>query len=291
MKKLLPLAFALSLAAWPAQAYVPPVLQVGFTPWENPQDMAKSAGPISEILAKATHMKVQAFLSTDYSGVVEAMRSGKVDVAFFPPGAYVLAEKQAHAKVILKSMFGGKALYYSAIIALKKRGFKSLKDLRGKTFAFVDDSSTSGSIYPRLMLKNAGLDAKRDFRLAINAGSHDAVLLSVLHGKVDAGATYANDPQGRESAWSVMLKDPKQRAQVQVLAISAAIPSDNIAVRGDLDPRIVAQVRKAFLDLSATAAGRARIKEIYHVDGFTTAEPSDYAPVREAFEKIGIPVR
>ncbi|MNL75893.1 ABC transporter, phosphonate, periplasmic substrate-binding protein [compost metagenome] len=85
-----------------------------------------------------------------------------------------------------------------------------------------------------------------------------------------------------------MLKDPKERAQIRMIAVSKPIPADNISVRKGLSPKVVAAVKKAFLDLSATPAGRARIKEIYHVDGFVPAAPSDYASVREAFGKVGL---
>lgn len=282
------LALALLATALPANAYVPSTLRVGFAPWENPTDMARSAGPIVEILTKATGMRVEPFLSSDYSGVIEAMRAGKVDVAFYPPAAYVMAEKTANARVFLKSMFNGKSFYYGGIFTRKDSGIRTVKDLKGKTFAFVDPTSTSGAIYPKVVLLNAGLNPDRDFKRVIFAGGHDAVVLAVVHGKVDAGAAYVNDPQGHQSAWNSLLKTPKERAMIRLIAVTKPIPADNIAARRDLDPRIVAKIKKVFLDMSRTAAGRARIKSIYHVDGFTTAEPSDYASVREAFAKVGL---
>jgi phosphonate transport system substrate-binding protein len=281
-------ALFLAVTAQSSHAYTPHVLRVGFTPWENPQDMAKSAGPIVEILSKATGMQVQPFLSSDYAGVINAMQVGKVDLAFFPPGAYVMAEKKAGAEVILKSQFNGRALYYAAIFTTKDSGIRSLKDLKGKTMAFVDPTSTSGGIYPKVMLMNEGINPERDLKRIIYAGGHDAAVLAVARGKVQAGAAYANDPKGNQSAWNLLLKDPKDREKIRVLAISKPIPADNISVRKGLSPQIVGAVKKAFLDLSATPQGRARIKEIYHVDGFVPAAPSDYVSVREAFDKVGL---
>lgn len=290
MKKFARALFALAVvaAALPAQAYVPPVLKVGFTPWENPSDMAKTAAPMVEILSKATGMKVQPFLSTDYSGVISAMQVRKVDVAFFPPAAFVMAEQKAGAKVLLKSQFNGKAQYYGAIITRDDTGIKTLKDLKGKTFAFVDPTSASGAIYPKAMLMDAGINPERDFKRMIYANGHDAVVLAVVRGKVDAGAVYCNDPEGKRSAWSTMLKDPKDRARVRMLGVSKPIPADNLAVRPDLDPAIVAKIKKAFLDMSATAEGRARIREIYQVDGFVPAQSADYDTMREALRKVHV---
>lgn len=294
MKK--PLAIALMASvltsmALPAMAYMPKVLKVGFAPWDNPQDMAKTAGPMVQILAKATGMRVEPYLASDYSGVIEAMRMGKLDIAFYPPAAYVLAEKKAHARVILKSMFDGRSTYYSAIFTRKDSGIKSLQDLKGRTFAFVDPTSTSGAVYPKVLLMNAGINPQRDFKQMIFAGGHDAVVMAVLRGKVDAGAVFANDPKGKRAAWTLALKDPKEREQIQILAVSKPIPADNLAVKDDLDPKLVNVIKKAYLDLSATPEGRAKIKEIFKVDGFTTAVPSDYEPVREAFSKVGLTIK
>ncbi|HEY9856652.1 MAG TPA: phosphate/phosphite/phosphonate ABC transporter substrate-binding protein [Stenomitos sp.] len=290
MKKFARTLFALALVATalPAQAYAPPVLKVGFTPWENPNDMAKTAAPMVDILTKATGMKVQPFLSTDYSGVISAMQVGKVDVAFFPPAAYVMAERRANAQVLLKSEFNGKAQYYGAIITRQDTGIKTLKDLKGHTFAFVDPTSASGAIYPKAMLMDAGVNPERDFSRMLYANGHDAVVLAVVKGKVDAGAVYCNDTQGKQSAWNTMLKDPKERAQIRMLAVSKPIPADNLAVRKDLDPAIVAKIKKAFLDMSATPEGRAKIRAMYHVDGFLPAKSSDYESMREALRKVNV---
>ena len=294
MKKSVAIALLLSVfcsLATPAQAYVPRVIRVGFAPWDNPEDEAKAAGPMCDIIAKATGMQVQPFLASDYSGIVEAMKMGKLDFAFYPPAAYVLAEKIAHARVILKSMFNGHAYYYSAIFTRKDSGITSLKQLKGRTFAFVDPTSTSGAIFPKAMLLDAGIHPSRDFKHVIYAGGHDAVVLSVFYGRVAAGAAYTNDAQGRSSAWSMVLKDPKKIAQIRILAVSKPIPADNLAIREGLAPKIVNEVRSAFLKLSSTPQGRAKIKAIYGVDGFTTASPADYGPVREAFAKVGLPIK
>lgn len=289
------LALALALVATgglavpsPAHAYVPSVLRVGFAPWENLQDIDRTSEEVSDLLSTHLHMRVQPYVASDYAGVIEAMRAHKIDVAFFPPAAYVLAERNADARVLLESMFNGHRYYYSDIITTTNSGIHKLSDLKGKRFAFVDPDSTSGAIYPKVMLLDAGIVPERDFRALEYAGGHDAAVLALLNGKVDACATYANDPQGHESSWSVLLAhNPDELRRIVVLAHSRPIPSDNIAVRGDLDARLADRIRAIFLRLSSTGRGRARIRAIYGVDGFGVPRPGDYAPVREAFQKVG----
>ncbi len=285
------LGLALAMLAAPVQAYTPKTLRVGFAPWESLQDLTKTSRDVVDLLSDNLPMRVDPFVATDYTGVIEAMRAGKIDVAFFPPAAYVLAERKANAEVILKSFFNGHAVYHGAFITRKGSKIKTLKDLKDKTVAFVDPVSTSGAIYPRVMLLNAGIVPEKHFRRLIYAGGHDAAVLAVLHGKVDAAATYTNDTQGKDSAWSNSLKNPKDRDQIQLIAVTKPIPADNIAVRKDLDPKLTHQIKQIFLKLSETPEGRKKIREIYQVDGFVEAKPADYATVREAFDKVGFTIK
>ena len=285
------LGLVIGLLAAPVQAYTPKTLRVGFAPWESVQDLTKTSREVVNLLSEEMPMRVEPFVATDYTGVIEAMRAGKLDVAFFPPAAYVLAERKANAEVILKSFFNGHAQYHGAIITRTNSKIKTLQDLKDKTVAFVDPVSTSGAIYPRVMLLNAGIVPEKHFKRLIYAGGHDAAVLAVLHGKVDAAATYTNDPQGKDSAWTNSLTNPKDRAQIRMVAVTKPIPADNIAVRKDLDPKVINQIKQIFLKLSETPEGRKRVREIYQVDGFVEGKPADYAPVREAFDKVGFKLR
>jgi phosphonate transport system substrate-binding protein len=274
-----------------AQAYAPKVLRVGFVPSENLQAILKKTRPVIDALHQQLHLQVVPFVATDYTGIIEAMRANKLDVAFFAPGAYVLAEKKANAIVILKASRKGKAFFYSAIITHRDSGIHSLKDLKGKTFAYVDPASTSGGIYPKVMFMNAGINPERDFTRVIYAGGHDAAVLAVLNKKVDAAATFANDTTGKDAAWTQFLTKPSEAAQIVPIAFSRPIPSDNIAVRKDLDPALMAKIKHVFLGMCATPAGRKQLWDLYRIDTFVDASPADFDPVREAFGKVGFNIK
>ncbi|MEB3238448.1 MAG: phosphate/phosphite/phosphonate ABC transporter substrate-binding protein [Candidatus Sericytochromatia bacterium] len=286
---LLVLATSILAATAPAAAYKPRKLVVGFAPWENPGEIGRIASEVSRMLGQSLGMRVEPRITSDYAGVVEAMSHEQVDMAFFPPAAFVLAERKAGARVILKSVFRGRSAYHAAIITRKDSGIRSLKDLKGKSMAFVEPNSTSGSIYPRVMLIRAGLKAERDLRVQ-NAGGHDAVVLAVFHGKVDAGACFLNNPNPLEAAWTRpgVLPNQSARDQIRILGVSPPIPSDNIAVRQDLDPVLVSRIQDFFLNLSKSDDGSGKIRRIFRVDGFQKANSKDYDPVREAYEMIGL---
>jgi phosphonate transport system substrate-binding protein len=295
MLKALRTLFGAALAAAtvlvpPAEAYVPKVLRVGFVPSENLQNILKKTRPVIDALHRELKIKVVPFVATDYTGIIEAMRAGKLDVAFFAPGAYVLAEKKARALVILKAQRKGKAFFYAAVIAHRDSGIKKLADLKGKTFAFVDPASTSGGIYPKVMFLNAGLNPDRDFTRVIYAGGHDAAVLAVLNKKVDAAATFSNDTRGDDSAWTQFLTRPADAQAIVPIAFSKPIPSDLIAVHNQLDAPTIQKVKQVFTQMSATPQGRKQLWDLYRIDAFVDSAPADFEPVREAFGKVGLTV-
>lgn len=267
------------------------VLRVGFVPAEDAQQVMQNAQPIVDILQKQLGMEIRPFVAADYTGVVEALRVNKLDVAFLTPASYVLAKNEANVKVVLKSERKGIASYYAAIITRADSGIRRLEDLRGKTFAFGDALSTTGNIFPRKMFKERGIDPVRDFKQILYSGGHDATVLAVLNGKVDAGATYANSPDGDDTAWMRYLKNPEDVNKIRAIAFSEAIPADNLVINGNLDEAIAKKVEEIFLQLSGDPKGKQMMRDLYQIDGFVPATDRDYDSVRQAFDIAGIPLK
>ncbi len=264
------------------------ILRVGFVPSENVQQVAQNAQPIVEIMQRKLGMEVQPFVATDYTGVVEALRANKLEVAFLSPASYVLAKGEADVRVILKSHRKGLAYYYAAIITRSDSGIRSLEDLRNKSFAFVDPISTTGHVYPKKMFKEHGIDPTKDFKNVLFSGGHDATVLAILNRKVDAGATFANFTDGKDAAWIQYLKNPQEQRMIRAIAYSEPIPADNLVINGNLDPGLAKKVEEVFLELSRDPAGQKMLRDLYQIDGFVPASDQDYDAVREAFQIAGI---
>ena len=285
---LLPVLFAAACGESRKQAKV---LRVGFVPAEDAQQVIQNAQPIVDLLQKKLGMEVRPFVATDYTGVIEALRVNKLDIAFLTPASYVLARNEANVRVVLKSERKGSPYYYAAIITRVDSGIKRLEDLRGKTFAFGDPLSTSANVFPRKMLSERGIDPVRDFKQVLYSGGHDATVLAVLNRKVDAGATYANSPDGKDTAWMRYLKNPEDVRKIHAIAFSEAIPADNLVINGSLDERIAKRVEEIFLELSRDASGKKMLRDLYQIDGFVAATDKDYDSVRQAFAAAGIQIK
>jgi len=267
------------------------VLRVGFVPSENMQQVAQTAQPIVDIPHKELGMDVETFVAVDYTGVIEALRAKKLDIAFLTPASYVLAKNEADVQVVLKSHRKGYASYYAAIITRADSGIYTLKDLRNKTFAFGDPLSTTGNIIPRKMFLEAGIDPAKDFKNVLYSGGHDATVLAVLNRKVDAGATFANFTDGKDAAWIQYLKNPEEQKKIRAIAYSEPIPADNLVLRADLDPELGKKIQDVFLALGRDPAGQKMLRDLYQIDGFVPATDQDYESIRAAFKIAGINIK
>ncbi|OPX21317.1 MAG: hypothetical protein B1H03_06845 [Planctomycetales bacterium 4484_113] len=203
-----------------------PLIQA-FVPSVEAQKVVESARPLAELLRKRTGYFVKNMTATSYIAVVEALGQGHAHIAWLPPMAYVLARQRNGARVILKVVRHGQAVYHGIILVRKDSGINTLSDLKGRTFAFVEPASASGHLYPRALLMKNGIDPDRDLKRCIFSGSHDSAVLAVFNGSVDAAACY-------DDARTKLAKTmPELLSETKVLARTADIPSDNVVVSKD----------------------------------------------------------
>jgi phosphonate transport system substrate-binding protein len=258
-------------------------LHLVLTPSQKPTDLLATGQEFAEVLAKLVGMPVRVTVAADYAAVVEALRNRTADLAFAHPVGYVLAHREAKATIVVRNLWHGKTTFTSRIYVRKEAGIRSLEELRGRTIAFIDPASSSGYIYPMVLLMQRGLVQNRDpktfFREVVFAGSHDAGMRALLNHHVDALASF-------DLAREQYLKDPAERERIIWVAESPPIPESGICARDGLDPAVVAKVRWALLQMRG-AAYAPLLKRLYDIDGFEPADDRDYDPVRAAVDLLG----
>ena len=270
-----------ALAGQPAAAQSS--LHLALTPSQKPTDLLVAGEAFGAALGKLVGVPIRVTVASDYAAVIEALRNRTADLAFVHPAGYVLANREAKAMIVAKDQWHGNTSYTSRIYVRKESGITTLEGLRGKTIAFIDPSSASGYVYPMVMLIQKGLVQNRDpktfFKDFVYAGSHDAGLLALLNGHVDALASF---DQAREQ----YLKDPAQREKIIYVAETAPIPEGGICARDGLDPALVAKVRAALLSMKGPTYAPV-LKALYDIDGFEPADDREYEPVRAAMDLLG----
>jgi phosphonate transport system substrate-binding protein len=267
----------------PVRATAQP-LHLVLTPSQKPTDLLAAGEEFGQALGKLYGAPVRVTVASDYAAVIEALRNRTADLAFVHPGGYVLASREAKARIVARNLWHGKSTFTSRIYVRKDGGIKTLEELRGKTMAFVDPTSSSGYIYPMVLLIQRGLVKNRDpktfFREVVYAGAHDAAMRALLNGHVDAIASF-------DMAREQYLTDPAEREKIAFVAETPPIPEAGIAARDGLDPTAFAKVRAALLQMRGPTYA-SLLKRMYDIDGFEPAEDRDYDPVRAAVQLLGV---
>ncbi len=273
-----------------AVAQAPLKVRIGFNPTQNSEQLLPAAQAIADYIEeqfKGT-IEVEVFVPTDYRGLIEAMRGGNLEFAFFPPDGYVIASREVGAKVLLKSVRFGNPFYWAAIVVRKDSGITSIQDLEGKTIAWVDPNSASGYVFPRAALMAQGIDPDTFFDKQVFAGRHDAAVRAVLNGSVDAAAVFANDDQNKSGAWTQFLNEEEAK-QLYAIFYTRPIPGDTFSV--------APQFAEKYPNLTkgiAAAIQRCRVpdctllKDLYRIDYMVPASDADYDVVREARRLLGL---
>ena len=283
-RRALLLAIAGALAGRPPRASAAESLHLVLTPSQKPTNLIAAGEQFAKALGDLASVSVRVTVASDYAAVIEALRNRTADLAFVHPAGYVLANREAKAMIVAKNQWHGKTTFTSRIYVRKDSGITTVEGLRGKTIAFVDPASSSGYIYPMVLLIQRGLVKSRDpktfFREVVYSGAHDASLRALLNGHVDAIASF-------DMAREQYLKDPAERERIGWVAESPPIPEAGIAARDGLSPALVARVRAALLKMQGPAYAEV-LKKMYDIDGFEPADDKEYDPVRQAVDILGL---
>ena len=264
------LACLLATPAW-AQGKDPKKLRVALLPDENASTIIQNAQPLKEYLEKNLSKDVEIIVTTDYSSMIEAMRFGRIEVAYFGPFSYVLAKSKAPTiEPFAVGVQRGSPTYQSVLIATAGGPVKSLADVRGQAFGFGDQASTSSHLAPRAhLLTKAKLDGEKDYR-PVHLGTHDAVARAVQAGQVPAGAL------SKPILDNLMSRGTVDGSKIVQMELTAPIPNYPMVMQADLKPELKQAIRNAFLNMKD-----AEVLKSFRVQGFQATDDKAYDVLRE----------
>lgn len=241
---------------------------------------------LQRYLAKDLGLEFNVELPVNYISVVEAFGSKRVDVAILNSMGYVLAHDKYGVEARLKLINRGRDEYNGQII-VHQDGPKSLKELNGKRFAFVDPASTSGYLLPARMFKKENIK----FKETVFAGKHDSVVTAVYQRKVDAGATFFTPPDEdgtpKDARWLLRTQYPDVYEKIKILTLTDSIPNDPIVFRKDIPEELKTKIINSLIKYIKTEEGAKVLKDMYHITDFKKAADKDYDNIRIYLKDIG----
>ncbi len=254
-----------------AQGRDPAKLRVALLPDENATTLIQNAQPLKAYLEATLKKDIELIVTTDYSSMIEAMRFGRIEVAYFGPFSYVLAKSRApEIEPFAVGVERGSPTYNSVLIATAGGPVKTITDIRGKPFGFGDQASTSSHLAPRAhLLKKAGLEGDKDYKV-VHLGTHDAVARAVQAGQVPAGAL--SEPILR----SLIERKVIDASKIVQLDLSAPIPNYPVVMQGNLAPPLKQAIRAAFLNVKDK-----EVLKSFRVEAFAPTDDKAYDVLRE----------
>ena len=250
---------------------------------ESQEVVAEDWRPLVEMMEARLGIPVRIYFASDYAGVVQAMRFGKVQVANMGAKAAAEAIDRANGEVFATPMPDqGEPGYYSLIITRKDRPIKNLEEVirngGSYTYGSGDPNSTSGFLVPGyyVFAKNK-IDPKTHFKRTVFA-NHMTNLLAVLNGHVDIAANNSfNMEQARR-------KDPARVAPIRILWKSPLIPDAPLVWNKNLSDYDKTRILKYFTELGQPGPNQEKEVAAMARNGWSGIKPAnnDYLlPVRE----------
>lgn len=272
--------------AAPATA-LPPVLRVGIVPNIAPEQQRATYAPFGEALGGALGVQVELFVAPTYAGVVTALAAGQLDVAYLGGLTYVQAEAQAELTPLVTEVDRETHTprYLAAVVVAHDSPAQSVEDVvrAGGSFAFGDPSSTSGSLYPRLLLDRAGarcsttgLESCPPLSSVRFTGGHDATALAVSGGRVDAGGLELRVLHRLEGSGAV------PAGALRVVGTHEVMGYPWVG-RTQLGTGPLERVRQAFLDLDDP-----QLLDLLRAEDYVAVQPGDYDEVRREAGRLGL---
>ena len=239
--------------------------------------------PFIAAMSEELGIPVKAFYATQYAGVIEAMRFGKVQMAWYGGKSYIEAARIAQAEAFAQTVNSdGSTGYYSHLIMNKNHpDLAKAKQMGGDryvlenaanlTFAFNDPNSTSGFLIPSYYIfAQNGVNPKQAFKRLVFSGSHEATALAVANNQIDV-ATNNN-----ESLERLEQTNPQAREKIETIWRSVLIPSDPLAFRQDLPEDVKEKIKNFFYNYQDKS-----ILESLGWSGFIPADDIVWNPIRE----------
>jgi phosphonate transport system substrate-binding protein len=236
--------------------------------------------PFLEDMAKRTGLKVTGFYATDYTGVIEAQRFNKVQIAWYGNKSAIDAVDRANGEVFAQFVdLDGTPGYYSYLITHKDSQVKTLDDVlkNGKnlTFGIGDPQSTSGTLVPTYYVFTMNdLDPKTHFKV-MRSSNHESNMLAVLNKQVDVATNNS------EQLTKIKESDPQKYEQIRILWTSPLIARDPLVWRKDLPEDTKKKIKEFVVSYGKDAREKEILKNMYRLAGFKESSDAQLLPIRQ----------
>lgn len=260
-----------------------PVFKIGAIPDQDVSELARNFDQISKYLSEKTGLKVEYAPSQDYAALVTAFQRGEVQLAWFGGLTGVQARNLVpEAEAIAQRPSDEQ--FHSIFIAQKDLNVSKLEDVKGLSFTFGSESSTSGHLMPRYYLMEAGIDPEKDFDGKPNfSGSHDKTYKLVESGAFQAGVL-------NEQVWKKAVDE--KLVDLNKVKVFYTTPSyyDYHWTINKVDEQFGQGTKQKVKDalLSMNKENSAEVLSFFRTDKFIETKNENYAAIEKVAKQLNI---
>ncbi len=260
----------------------PKTLRVSAIPDVNQNQLLVTYRPFADYLAKRLGIAVEFIPVTDYAATVDGLASKRLELVWYGGYTSVQAVRATDGNAERLVMRAEDKKFKSVFVTHPGSGVKSLADLKGKTFSFGSQSSTSGHLMPRYFLMVNGIEPDKDFKKLNYSGAHDATAKAVEGAVVDAGVL-------NFLTWASMVEDAKvDTNKVRVFWTTPEYVDYCWVARKDLPASLRDAIREAFLSLDPADPADKALLDLHNASRYVAATDADWKGTEDAARAAGM---
>lgn len=290
-----------AMLASPAIARSRPPLVFAFQPQKEPAAIQKAADDVAESLSGSLGRQVKVLVPLAYAATVQALVSGRADVAWLSSLPFLLARRDGGARLILAEVrtdVRGRARtdYDSVFVVQRGSPLRTYADLQRQAkslrMVFTSNTSTSGFVFPYDRMVREGLlkraqPPEQAFRSVAYGGGYTQALEQVLADRGDVCAVSDYTVEGPKR--TAYLPEDSQ-ARLRILARTPGVPTHCVAVSSGVSAADARAIRAALLAMTRTSP--ALLSDVYGASGLKVVdEASHVAATVKAIERTGLPIQ
>lgn len=240
------------------------VYSVGIVPQFEARRLHAIWRPILDQLETKTGLRFMLKGSPTIPAFEREFMAGQFDFAYMNPYHIMLAHKTVGYVPLVRDV--GRSLS-GVLVVRKDSAIDSLTQLQGKRVAFPAPNALGASLQNRQeLLDQFGVEVQ-----PLYVKTHDSVYLNVALGQVSAGGGVQKTLNRQPADIGGLLK---------VLHRTTAVAPHPFAAHPRIATELQQKVQQAFLEIAATAAGKALFAEI-PIKQAGPASMADYAPLQQ----------
>jgi phosphonate transport system substrate-binding protein len=243
-------------------------LVVALSPAHAPSSV-EALRALSDRLSSGSGLTVDVRAAASPVDAIERLGTRKADAGILSLDEFLLAHEEYEVVPGLQVLRGkGETQFEGVILVMAKSPAKTVADLNGEKFGFVDPYSVSGFLLPAQYLKKEGVKVEPRF-----LGSHGKALEALLNGEVAAIATYGNQAAGRKD--------------LRILARTGTVPNEPFVFRKGLRPEQREALIRTLKELADSSVGKKAILAMADITGFGPVNVETYRSVHDILESAG----